>query len=257
MSSHPINDRWLKLRGLTSTSDAEGVPVNNQRLLISDVREALGLDDLPHRRFLNSECWLAGGSILRWLSGELDTGGASGWDFDFFYPSRDSLIRSALSFLSAGYTFSRYSIKGTPWDKITKRLWPPVPPFERWDEGDGYKCFSDICSRTDLLVVELISPEGVLLQLAGLQTYPTIDELLAKFDFSVCQFGIDDQYIYSGPHAWNDLMAKRLRLHRMGYPPLAFKRLLKFSLRGYHPDFHTISSVTNAFLRGRWRWPTD
>lgn len=256
MSSRPSNDRWLKLRGLTTPPESAGTPADNRRLLISDVREALGLQEPPYRKFLNSECWLAGGSILRWLSGELNTDGPSQSDFDFFFPSRDALTRSALSFLSAGYTFSRYSIKGTPWDKITKRLWPPVPAFERWDEGEGYRCFSEICSRSDLLVVELISPEGVLLQLAGVQMYPTVDELIAKFDFSVCQFGIDDQYIYSSPDAWNDLMAKRLRLQRMGYPPLAFRRLLKFSLRGYQPDFRTISSVMRA-VAGRWRWPTD
>jgi hypothetical protein len=177
------------------------------------------------------------------------------WDYDFFFPSRKALIRTAQQLFASGYEFRRYSIKGTAGQILTKRLWPTIPVYQNWGEGEGFQFFCEIVNRTNIVALDILSPEGDLLQLGGLVYTPNPQSLNANSDFTICQFVMDDRYLYAGEHAWRDLIDNRLRVGRIGYPLVTLVRLKRFRKRGFRPDARTIYKVSRAVLR-RWRWPS-
>jgi hypothetical protein len=251
------SEQLERLQSLTGSPNqlADSKSAQWRKLLIDDVREALRLPKMPYSNFLSSQCWLAGGSVLRWLCGEMNEDSLKDWDFDFFFPSRKALTSTAKKLFASGYRFSRYSIQGTAWQILTKRLWPPIPVYQRWGEGEGFQFFCEIVDRTNIVALDVLSPEGDLLQLAGVVYRPSPESLNANSDFTICQFAMDDRYLYAGEHAWDDLINNRLRVENIGYPLVTLARLNRFRKRGFRPDARTIYKVSQAVLR-RWRWPS-
>lgn len=250
-------DQIERIQFLTRSASQVAHSENPQcrKLPIGDVQEALRLPKMPYSNFLSDQCWLAGGSVLRWLCGEMNEDSLKDWDFDFFFPSRKALIRTAKQLFASGYRFSRYSIKGTAWQILTKRLWPTIPVYQNWGEGEGFQFFCEIVERRNIVALDIFSPEGDLLQLSGVVYRPNPESLNANSDFTICQFAMDDRYLYAGEHAWDDLINNRLRVERIGYPLVTLARLNRFRKRGFRPDARTIYKVSRAALR-RWRWPS-
>jgi hypothetical protein len=229
-----------------------------QRLSISDVRSALNLPDLPYAKWLSSECWLAGGILTRWLSGEMPERHPADGDFDFYFPSQKALRETASEMLKSGYVYRR---------DLTRRR--TFGDLVRWKMGrsleelphQGAAEMPSIAARQmsnskNLLGVEFSSPEGDCIQLVTFVTEAGAEpaspfELIADFDFSICQFAMDDRYLYAGPCAWGDLMRKQLRVERIGYPPVTMWRAYKYLKRGFRPYFKTALKIVLAGLL--WR----
>jgi hypothetical protein len=246
--------RAERLRSLVAPGARGPVPEASMRLPAERVRDALGLPDLPHARFLGDGCWLVGGSLLRWLCGEIGPANNPG-DFDLFFESRAALERTAVRLLRAGYVPERFSVKGSPWDKWRNRIYNPVPDLSVLPEQEALAYLHALATRPGLVAVDFRAPNGDLIQLAGVSSRASAQEIIALADYTVCQMVMDGRDLHVGRNTWADLMEGRLRANRLGYPPIAMRRLVKYWKRGFRPDASTVGKVAGAVLRGRWRWP--
>lgn len=243
-----------RLRSLVSPDARGRVPETSMRLPAAQVRDALGLPDLPHARFLGNGCWLVGGSLLRWLCGQIGPEKNPG-DFDLFFESRAALERTAVALLRAGYVPRRFSQKGTPWDKWRNRIYNPIPDLSGLPEAEALAYLHALATRPGLVAVDFHAPNGDLIQLAGVSSRASAEEIIALADYTVCQMVMDGTHLHVGRNTWADLMEGRLRANKLGYPPIAARRLVKYWKRGFRPDPATLGQVAGAVLRGRWRWP--
>lgn len=71
----------------------------------------------------------------------------------------------------------------------------------------------------------------------------TTEEILNKFDFSICQVATDGSSWFLGEHFVQDLKDKRLRVLR--HHPKIIRRLLKYWANGYKPDDSTLLDIMN------------
>jgi hypothetical protein len=84
-----------------------------------------------------------------------------------------------------------------------------------------------------LISVDLLSHGGEAFQLAAIAFEPTAQRMMATFDWSICQMGIDDENVYFGPHAWTDLLLGRMRLEHGNRG--SYERMRKYRGRGFRP----------------------
>lgn len=71
-------------------------------------------------------------------------------------------------------------------------------------------------------------------QLIRMAYYPTIDDVLDSFDFTIAQFGYDGADIVSGPYSLYDLARKRLAVHKVTFPVSNMRRLIKYANQGFY-----------------------
>ncbi|MBW3570175.1 MAG: hypothetical protein KY467_03630 [Gemmatimonadetes bacterium] len=243
-----------RLRALVAPYARGSVTEASMRLPVERVRDALGLPDIPHAHFLGGGCWLMGGSLLRWLCGQLGPENNPG-DFDLFFESRAALERTAVRLLRAGYVPKCFSLKGSPWDRRRKRIYNPVPDLSALPEEEMLLYLHALATRPGLVAVDFRAPNGDLIQLSGVSSRASAQEILALADYTVCQMVMDGRDLHVGRYTWTDLMEGRLRANQLGYPPIAMRRLVKYWKRGFRPDASTVGKVAGAVLGGRWRWP--
>jgi hypothetical protein len=228
--------------------DSNGYP-GYSRFPVAEVCRALNLPEMPHARFLNEQSWMIGGAVLRWLSGESSgrrAGGGVG-DFDFAFPSLEALRRTQQAMTDQGYVFSRHVAfdpdrrltRGQVVRKVFTGVSPDAGKVQLIKEGERGS-----------VAVELISPEGDLIQLITLYIKPSPVVVISECDFSICQFALDGPYLYAGPSALHDLLNYQLRLGYVRHPPTTLRRIIKYMRRGFRPDARTVLTVS----AGVWRW---
>lgn len=211
---------------------------------VEDVRRILGLPPIPYGEVLGPECWLAGGRVLRWLAGGGAAAGNAAGDYDLFFSSLDALNETARTLLDEGFSLTayqcfprtirelnqgsfRHDAAGSPLYSDTAHLEPITP---------------QLCRELGLAFVELNSPGKDVFQLIC-TTFPDPLKTLLEFDFTICQFAVDDRNLTFGPRAPKDLVDRRLRVHRPKWPSSLIKRLRKFQSRGFRPTTVTFLYV--------------
>lgn len=227
------------------------------RFDIDGVRRLLDLPPLEHADLLQPDRWLAGGRLLRWLNGD-----DPGADYDLWFPTRRALRELASDLTARGCGVARASTAmATSWSFLRYRArvlvsrlrrrphpWAP-PPFARWDDPDAVAWLDEVAYAPWLLLLELFTPDGDRLQLVGGVLRPTPEDLIATFDYTICQIAMDDRYLYVGPRTLVDLAERRLRLDCADDPPRNLRRLLKYLRRGYRPDVRTLVDLARGFGR--------
>lgn len=212
-------------------------PLRN-RVAVSEVRHVLDLPAMNHHEFLGPSCWLAGGSVLRWICGEHSDGGVTKGDFDFYFPSLDALNATAQAMVERGFRVRGY---GSRPRNIREFLTRPVRN-ERdsgiWnDSGDLAPITAELRERLELGTLELISPEGEAIQLVALAFGATPLETIMRFDFSICQLALDDRYLSFGPSTLNDIIDNRFRAENVPWPLTTCRRMFRYIRRGFWPRF--------------------
>lgn len=89
--------------------------------------------------------------------------------------------------------------------------------------------------------------EGVYIQMISKEAYPTMEELLGRFDISVCQFGYTNSSFYFTKQAYQDECTKTLDYAHTSDQQLTLTRYVKYLGLGYTP---TINVFEKAFLQG-------
>lgn len=238
---------------------------------ISEVCELLDLPEPTPRAWLKPDCWLLGGSVLHWLRG-LEREGRKPHDYDVFFPSLDSCNRAVSEYLSSGFTFLCFSLLGRscpfcgeesdrglePWTatalesvpvpKLRCRACEAAGSYGEW--GGRLPLIQERTARSGMTSLDLLSPTGSVFQLVTLAFEPSIQQTMDSFDFSVCQFGIDDTNLYFGLHAWTDLLQGRLRLEGSRLRKQNYMRMRKYMQRGFRPYADSLANVLmGALLR--------
>jgi hypothetical protein len=171
-------------------------------------------------------------------------------DFDFYAGSWEALERSARSMLAAGYRFRQFRGWGPPICHVCgrparreaperhdpRRLYPIRCAECGLTAGPGapeeastrlVRLCAGLFSSTGITALELLSPRGEIVQLATLQIFSGVAELLAGADFSLFQFALDDRDLHFTPGGWVDLLAGRLRSTNLDFPPVQLRRMIK------------------------------
>ncbi len=77
--------------------------------------------------------------------------------------------------------------------------------------------------------------------------FNTIEDMLNVFDFTLCQFAIDNKgTMYTTPEALWDLGRKRLVVNQISYPVSTMRRVLKYTNQGYTACSGCLQSVLMA-----------
>ena len=71
--------------------------------------------------------------------------------------------------------------------------------------------------------------------------YDSPQELIDTFDFNAARIAYSSGIIYTDRSAIRDVRRKRLTIHRMDFPASTFKRIVKYTKKGYTLPNETIS----------------
>ncbi len=251
------------------------------RVPIADVRRALDLPEPPCRELLAADRWLAGGAVMRWLARGLGRGEGESrdHDYDLSVPSIEALNRAVEELVAAGFTFRALrSIKllcplcagpaklvprdgdeaPDPKTAVLPIRCPECGELDPEDPGSFpadrlLRLTPELIRDRVVRAVELLSPRGELIQLAARGIRPTLGETIAAFDFSVSQFGLDDETLWFGPYAWTDLLRRRLRLVVRDSSYYRVRKLLGMGFRPYAGTAAWCLWIWAGWLLGRWR----
>jgi len=92
----------------------------------------------------------------------------------------------------------------------------------------------DRISETDTNITFHKKVNGNLVKIQAIKLYyPTIQDTLDSFDFTITQFGFDGQYLYCGDYSLFDLARKRLALHKLTFGVSTVRRLIKYTKQGF------------------------
>ncbi|MDZ7842633.1 MAG: hypothetical protein U5R46_17680 [Gammaproteobacteria bacterium] len=227
---------------------------------VEHVQRVLGLVPVPYIEILSSRCWLAGGRVLRWLT---EAGGDGGTppragDYDLFFPSLEALNDTAGVLLSKGFTLTAYQ----SFPRTIRELNEGGFRHEEKksllldDAGRLRRITPDLCREMRLSLVELRSPGEEIFQLIC-TIFPDPYSTIMGFDFTICQLAIDDRRLTFGPRTPEDLVDRRIKVHRPIWPGSLLKRLRKFQARGFRAPagttlyIYTVTYLCKAYARTR------
>jgi hypothetical protein len=97
-------------------------------------------------------------------------------------------------------------------------------------------------------------PEGKLttfkkkrlkIQLITERYYESVEDLLNSFDFTITQFALYNDKLYTNKRALRDTREKKIRFNKITYPSATLGRFYKFQNKGYHLD----SIAKNDFVQ--------
>jgi len=155
--------------------------------------------------------WIAGGAVLQWYQDK--PVGQS--DIDVYFSSKkqmEKLKEKLCGKDSSGF----FSIGST--------------------HGPGYV-------KLETKNAISIEYKGTTVQLIIARYYDNYDDILNKFDITVCQLTTDGSEIIGGDNTFSDIKNKVLRFNF--YCPAAVKRLLKYITYGYTPIPGTFDEIAN------------
>jgi hypothetical protein len=166
-------------------------------------REEMGLEDLRLNWLLGNNNMIAGGSVLNWIWGENTHG-----DIDFFFKDEEY-----------------------------------ADIFVQFIKGIGFK----LTSETGYAATYFEPLQGVILQVIGnperssysqqgaknkFTAYGIPQEVIDNFDFHVCKFAVDADYLYTTSRAIQDLL--KLTIDNTGNEKNYFlTRVLKYNRKGF------------------------
>lgn len=239
-------------------------PAGVEAVPLDALRRILRLPRLAGARLVDAERWLAGGGVLRWLAAGLSGRPLSAeGDIDLFLPSLPALIASTQALLAAGHHFRCFrsldgmcQLCGGPATRLEEgRLEHPSLPLHGWRcpscgdfGGAAALCLPaervltltpELVAARRVLAVELGTTSGGIVHLSVAGIGPDLASILARFDFSITQFGVDGDRLVFGPYAWTDLLLGRLRLAGPATPRFIAERLAKYMRLGFRPYLRT------------------
>lgn len=214
---------------------------------LSVVQSLFDLAPMEQFSLADETCWLAGGSLLRWISIVREKVEPSSYDYDFFSPSRRDLIRMFEQLVRCGYRISYFNFRKR---KFIRRSGLKMADLNiSLDSADvllSHEGIREIMRREDLVTIELKSLDGMRVQLiVGFSGYDPID-IISGFDFSICQLATDGRYLYSGRRTWYDLFYRRLRHIDENINLRTSWRFYKFVKMGYRPTVRSMAAAMKS-----------
>lgn len=96
--------------------------------------------------------------------------------------------------------------------------------------------------------VKCYKRDSEIVQLIFIAFFPTIEQHLQEFDFTICQFGYDcsTQEIVIASSAVVDTLRKKLVVNKITYPVASMRRMLKYNGYGFTPCNGTLMSMAQS-----------
>lgn len=141
----------------------------------------------------------------------------------------------------------RRSIEGLPLDTDVDLFFSSRAIFAEWLAAMMLYPGSVITVEADHMVQFDFALANKVLKVQGVRRafFPTVEALLADFDFTICQFAYDGHFFYVGDNALEHLRDRKLVVANPHTPVATFRRFGKYAGQGFHA-----SDVTYAdFLR--------
>lgn len=86
------------------------------------------------------------------------------------------------------------------------------------------------------------------IQLIHIDYYDSMEKLLDSFDFTICQFGIDNDRIYTNELSLFDLGRRRLLPHKITYPLASMRRVIKYTKQGFYACEGCLVTIMSAAI---------
>lgn len=148
----------------------------------------------PNENRVNSKIWLAGGAIRRTIMGQ----SLERADLDFFFENQDAFN-----------DFHSTMISGEC-NENTK----VIEKQNNWTYKNSFL--------------------GYDVQAICFQYYDSPDSLINEFDYTICQFATDGDWVWTGDMSLWDSARKRLRPNKITMPVASLRRLLKYTNQGFY-----------------------
>ena len=153
----------------------------------------------------SGKCFVAGGAIRKILEDEKQT------DIDVFFDCEEAFATFISDIESSFKITQRYE---NDFNNTYELVFEDVP------EDEDFNC------------------KSIKLKVQAIKLYhPDIKSLLDSFDFTICQFAIEDidgeLFLLVGPYTLYDLARKRLHVHKVSYGASTARRLIKYANKGY------------------------
>lgn len=81
------------------------------------------------------------------------------------------------------------------------------------------------------------------IQLIKMLWYNDASHVIDSFDFTVCQFALQDEFIIYNSMGMVDLLKKRINIHKLQYPATSLRRLIKYTSKGYYASAEVLMKV--------------
>lgn len=186
----------------------------NGQIILLDTLNALGLK-------VRKGIWLGGGAVRRSCLGQsLDT------DLDFFFDSQES-FDEFVEQIKAGCIAGNIRI-------IQKK------------ENEMNSCFR-IALMQDIINGENL-PREYTIQAIRVQFYADEEAIINSFDFTICQFIYDGEFLYSGEYTFWDVGRKRLAINKMTFPVATMRRMVKYTAQGYYACNGCMASILQGIV---------
>lgn len=98
---------------------------------------------------------------------------------------------------------------------------------------------------------------AITVQLIWRRAYKSVDALFRDFDFTICQFALDHEWLYTTPEALTDLTARRLRMNNVDSWPNSLARMFKFEKQGFDMPKHEQEYMILQASEHGMKWPED
>ena len=163
--------------------------------------------------------WVAGGSLLRTYTGQpLDS------DIDVFFQSREQLERFIIDFALKAH-------KGDPETRKTNDYMIKQTMVNEWHTT---------------MTVNYMDKDWKI-QCVSFVYFKNIDELFESFDFDVCMWAYDGQYVHTHENTINSVKTKMIALKKINYPSVTLKRLVKYMRQGYNVSDDDVLLLARSF----------
>jgi hypothetical protein len=103
---------------------------------------------------------------------------------------------------------------------------------------------------------DLTDPQRLKYQLVKLFWFDSAIHVIDSFDFTICQFATDGEYIYYNPRSLIDLNNKEIIFHQKKQPALhGMRRILKYVGKGFNikqSEYQDIAEAAADFILKHW-----
>ena len=122
-----------------------------------------------------------------------------------------------------------------------------APNVEKTLIKKGYK----VVFKCPLGHLTTLKKEGeIKIQFITERQYVSPEEMIDTFDIEACRLAYDGKYVYVGSRQTiRDIRRKQINLWRIDYPNATFKRVIKYTAKGYKAT----SEAVDKFTREIWR----
>ena len=165
--------------------------------------------------------WIAGGSLLRTYTGKpLDT------DVDVFFQSKEQVDKFITDITENSY-------KGIEEDR----------------KQNHYRVHSSTVNDWHTTILLNYMQREWKIQCVSFVHFKDISELFDSFDFNVCMMAYDGANIFVEETTFAAITNKKIKLMKINYPSVTFKRLVKYMRQGYDVSDDDVVILTKS-LKG-------